>query len=68
MYSPTYGSAKEIAWNMLIHTIPEEYIAKTNETALTIKLINGSVIALKGAEKSNNLRGRALDFVGLTSR
>ena len=63
--APTYGSAKEIAWNMLIHTIPEEYIAKTNETALTIKLINGSVIALKGAEKPNNLRGRALDFVVL---
>ena len=63
--APTYGSAKEIAWNMLIQTIPEEYIAKTNETALMIKLINGSVIALKGAEKPNNLRGRALDFVVL---
>ena len=63
--APTYSSAKEIAWNMLIQTIPEEYIYKTNETALTIKLINGSAIALKGAEKPNNLRGRALDFVGL---
>ena len=63
--APTYGSAKEIAWNMLIHTIPEEYIYKTNETALTIKLINNSTIALKGAEKPNNLRGRALDFVVL---
>ncbi|MGI9339570.1 MAG: terminase large subunit domain-containing protein [Psychrobacter sp.] len=63
--APTYGSAKEIAWNMLIHTIPEEYIAKTNESSLVIKLINGSSIALKGAEKPNNLRGRALDFVVL---
>ena len=63
--APTYGSAKEIAWNMLIHTIPEEYIAKTNESSLNIKLINGSNIALKGAEKPNNLRGRALDFVVL---
>ena len=53
--APTYGAAKEIAWDMLINTIPEEYILKTNETALTIKLINGSVIALKGAEKPNNL-------------
>ena len=50
---------------MLISTIPQEYIAKTNETSLTIKLINGSYIALKGAEKPNNLRGRALDFVVL---
>ena len=63
--APTYGAAKEICWNMLISTIPQEYIAKTNETSLTIKLINGSYIALKGAEKPNNLRGRALDFVVL---
>jgi len=63
--APTYGSAKEIAWDMLIHTIPDEYIIKSNESALTLKLINGSVISLKGAEKPNNLRGRALDFVVL---
>ena len=63
--APTYGAAKEIAWDMLIHTIPEEYIIKSNESALTLKLINGSVISLKGAEKPNNLRGRALDFVVL---
>ena len=63
--APTYGAAKEIAWDMLIQTIPDEYIAKTNETSLTIRLINGSVISLKGAEKPNNLRGRALDFVVL---
>lgn len=60
--APTYGSAKEIAWDMLIHTIPPEYVYKTNESSLTLRLINGSVISLKGAEKPNNLRGRALDF------
>ena len=63
--APTYGSAKEIAWDMLIHTIPKEYISKTNESSLMLRLINGSVISLKGAEKPNNLRGRALDFVVL---
>jgi hypothetical protein len=62
---PTYGMAKEIQWDMLIQMIPDEYVIKTNETSLTIKLINGSTIALKGAEKPNNLRGRALDFVVL---
>ncbi len=61
--SPTYGMSKEIQWQMLLDMIPEEYIAKTNETALTITLINGSIIYLKGAEKPNNLRGRALDFL-----
>ena len=63
--APTYRSAKEIAWLMLIDSIPQEYILKPNETALTLRLINGSVISLKGAEKPNNLRGRALDFVVL---
>ena len=62
---PTYGMAKEIQWDMLIQMIPDEYLVKTNETALTIRLINGSTISLKGAEKPNNLRGRALDFVVL---
>jgi hypothetical protein len=60
--APTYKAAKEIAWEMLIKAIPPEYIQKTNESALTLKLRNGSVISLKGAEKPDNLRGRALDF------
>ena len=63
--APTYGAAKEIAWDMLLEQIPQEYIQKTHETALTITLHNGSKISLKGAEKPNNLRGRSLDFVVL---
>ena len=60
--APTYKAAKEIAWNMLIDAIPDGYMTKKNETALSIDLRNGSSIALKGAEKPDNLRGRALDF------
>ena len=60
--APTYGMAKEIQWQMLLDMIPEEYIAKTNETALTISLINGSIIYLKGAERADSLRGRSIDF------
>jgi len=63
--APTYGAAKEIAWQMLLDSIPQEWIAKSHETGLSLKLLNGSTIALKGAEKPNNLRGRALDFVVL---
>jgi len=63
--APTYGAAKEIAWDMLLDQIPQAYIQKTHETALTITLHNGSKISLKGAEKPNNLRGRSLDFVVL---
>ena len=61
--APTYKAAKEIAWDMLLNTVPMEYIHKRNETSLTLYLINGSVISLKGAEKPDNLRGRSLDFV-----
>jgi hypothetical protein len=63
--APTYKAAKEIAWDMLIKQIPKEYIQRTNESALSITLINESMIALKGAEKPDNLRGRSLDFVVL---
>jgi len=63
--APTYKAAKEIAWDMLASQIPVEYIAKTNETSLTINLKNGSSVSLKGAEKPDNLRGRSLDFVVL---
>lgn len=63
--APTYKAAKEIAWDMLIKSLPKEYIRKTNESSLTVTLINGSTISLKGAEKADNLRGRALDFVVL---
>jgi len=60
--APTYKAAKEIAWDMLQKILPEEYISKKNESSLAITLRNGSVIALKGAEKPDSLRGRALDF------
>ena len=64
--APTYKAAKEIAWEMLLSQIPPEYLrAKPNESALTMKLLNGSRISLKGAEKPDNLRGRSLDFVVL---
>lgn len=63
--APTYKAAKEIAWDMLMSAIPREYISKTNESTLTIRLLNNSTISLKGAEKPDNLRGRALDFVVL---
>jgi len=61
--APTYKAAKEIAWEMLNDALPDGYVSKRNETALSLTLKNGSTISLKGAEKPDNLRGRALDFV-----
>lgn len=59
--APTYKMAEEIAWQMLLDYIPRSYIKKKNETKLSIRLLNDSYITLKGAEKPDNLRGRALD-------
>lgn len=63
--APTYKAAKDIAWDMLTRAIPEGYVKKRNESELSLKLLNGSTISLKGAEKPDNLRGRSLDFVVL---
>lgn len=61
--APTYKAAKEIAWEMLLDTLPVDWIVKKNETSLTLTLINGATISLKGAENFDSLRGRSLDFV-----
>ncbi len=57
LVSPTYRQAKSIHWVELRKEVPREWIAKTNETELSITLKNGSVIELKGAENPDALRG-----------
>lgn len=55
--APTYKQAKLIAWRLLLSYLPEELIAKTNETELTVYLKNNSTISLKGADNPDSLRG-----------
>lgn len=57
LVSPTYRQAKSIHWVELRKEVPREWIAKTNETELSITLKNGSVIELHGAENPDALRG-----------
>lgn len=63
--APTYKQAEMIAWKMLKDMIPREAITATNEVKLSVSLINGSEICLKGAENEDSLRGVGLDFVVL---
>ena len=58
--APSYRMAKDIAWETLKRMVPDKWVKKKNESDLTIKLINGSQIELKGAENYDSLRGRAL--------
>lgn len=60
--APTFSMAREIMWDELIEAIPPSWIAKKHETRLEIRLINGTVIQLKGADRPDTLRGRALYF------
>jgi len=55
-----YRMAKQIAWRQLKTMTPDGMIAKKNETDLSIELINGSEIALRGADNEDSLRGVSL--------
>lgn len=64
--APTYSMAKQIAWEKLKEIIPREWLSKPpNETSLTIVLINGSRISLKGADRPDTLRGVGIHFLAL---
>jgi hypothetical protein len=62
--APTYKQAKNIAWLMLKSRLfPLNWIEKTNESDLTVTLINGSTISLRGADNFDSLRGVGLHFL-----
>lgn len=63
--APTYKMAKQIMWVDLLEAIPKRWIRKVNETSLSITLINGTRIELKGADKGDSLRGVGVDFLVL---
>jgi len=62
--SPSYRMSKQITWLQLIDRLTQlRWIDKKNEAELTIRLKNGSIISLKGADNFDSLRGVGLDFV-----
>lgn len=58
--APTYRMAKQIAWRELKRMLPPELIASKNETDLSITLPNDTILALRGAEDPDSLRGVSL--------
>lgn len=63
--APTYRQGKQILWSLLKKLVPREYVAFANETDLSMLLLNGSVIAIRGADNPDALRGIGLDFAAL---
>jgi len=61
--APTYRQAKQIAWKMLQSFAP--HAASKNETDLSMTFLNGSTIALRGADNYDSLRGVGLDALVL---
>lgn len=62
---PTYRQAKDIAWKMLFQNLPIELISSKNEVELSIELIQGATIALKGADNPEGLKGVGLNYAVL---
>lgn len=63
--APTYRMAKQIMWTDLLDALPKKWIRKINETTLSITLVNGTKIELKGADKADSLRGVGIHFLVL---
>ena len=61
--APSYRMAKQIMWPELVEAIPRSWVRKYNETVLTITLINGSKIELKGSDNPDTLRGVGIHFL-----
>tara|TARA_R110002051_G_C8715301_1_gene496059 strand:+ start:61 stop:1146 length:1086 start_codon:yes stop_codon:yes gene_type:complete len=58
--------SKEIVWHKLCDILLDlRWVAKKNESELTLYLKNGSMITLKGSDNRDSLRGRAIDFLVL---
>jgi phage terminase large subunit len=56
--------AKQIVWDKLKYRLMDlNWVKKTNESDLSIELVNGSKIYLRGADNYDSLRGVGLDFV-----
>jgi hypothetical protein len=61
--APSYRMAKQIMWPELVESIPKSWVRKYNETILTITLVNGSKIELKGADNPDSLRGVGIHYL-----
>lgn len=59
--APSYRQAEQIAWKILLRLIPPGNLAKKDETDLRVELRNGSIVALRGADNFDSLRGVGLD-------
>lgn len=62
--APSYRMAKGIVWDQFKNKLKDlRWIEQSNEAELKLRLKNGSVIHLKGADNPDSLRGVGLNFI-----
>lgn len=62
--APTQGQARDIMWLTLLE-LGNAVIESSHVNNMQIKLVNGAVISLKGADRPETMRGVSLKFVVL---
>jgi predicted phage terminase large subunit-like protein len=62
--APTQGQARDIMWQTLLE-LANPIIKSTHINNLTVTLINGAVISLKGADRPDTMRGVSLKMLVL---
>ena len=61
--APSYRMAKQIMWPELLSAFPRKWIKDINMTTLSITLVNGTRVELKGADNPDSLRGVGIHFL-----
>jgi len=62
--APTYRMAKQIVWKKLKKKLLSiNWVKQVREQDLTLELVNGSEISLRGADNYDSLRGVGLSFI-----
>ena len=62
--APTQGQARDIMWNTLLE-LGQGLIESSHINNLQIKLVNGIMISLKGADRPETMRGVSLKYLVL---
>jgi len=60
--APTLRQARRVFWNRLKKSIPDEWVAKRNESECSITLTSGHIVRIVGMAEYDNLRGSGLYF------
>jgi hypothetical protein len=65
---PTIGQARRIGWEKTLPLIPHEWIAKKNESRLTITTIFGSQLRFVGTDAAERVEGDQIDGIVIDER